>query len=92
MTESAPTRPCLAVGVRMHRDDVRERTVLLYPEGALMLNETAAGVLELCDGRHTLYDITRELSTRYSGANLRDDVEQFVRAVAARGLVVDAGY
>jgi pyrroloquinoline quinone biosynthesis protein D len=91
MTESALIRPCLATGVRMHRDEVRERSVLLYPEGALVLNETAANVLELCDGHHTVYEITRVLRTRYSGADLRDDVEQFVRAVAARGLVVDAG-
>ena len=33
--------PQLATGVRLHWDKVRERHVLLYPEGALVLNPTA---------------------------------------------------
>ena len=47
-------RPKLATGVRLHRDKVREQDVLLFPEGALVLNETAVEVLELCDGERTL--------------------------------------
>jgi pyrroloquinoline quinone biosynthesis protein D len=46
MTGVAPQRPQLATGVRLHWDGVRSRHVLLYPEGALALNSTAADVLE----------------------------------------------
>jgi pyrroloquinoline quinone biosynthesis protein D len=91
MTELAISRPQLAAGVRLHWDEVRERHVLLFPEGALALNQTAAHVLELCDGRRGLDDIARELSERYSGADVGADVEQLLTAIAARGLVVDAG-
>ncbi len=90
MTETILSRPQLAPGVRLRWDDVRERHVLLYPEGALTLNETAANVLELCDGERTIDDIAQELSSRYDGADVRSDVESLVGAIAGRGLVVDA--
>ena len=90
MTEAILSRPQLAPGVRLRWDDVRERHVLLYPEGALTLNETAAGVLKLCDGERTIDDIAQELRSRYDGADVRADVESLVGAIAGRGLVVDA--
>ncbi len=90
MTETILSRPQLAPGVRLRWDDVRRRHVLLYPEGALTLNETAADVLELCDGERTIDDIAQELSSRYDGTDVRADVERLVGAIAGRGLVVDA--
>jgi pyrroloquinoline quinone biosynthesis protein D len=84
------TRPQLATGVRLHWDKVRERHVLLYPEGALALNPTAAAVLELCDGNRTLDDVAGVLSEQYGGADVKADVEELVNAIAAKGLVVDA--
>ncbi len=74
----------------MHRDAVRERTVLLFPEGALALNTTAVAVLELCDGTRTIDQLADELSCRYEGADVRADVVTLVDAITARGLLVDA--
>lgn len=90
MSEGALNRPRLATGVRLHYDKVRSRHVLLYPEGALALNPTAADVLELCDGERTLEAIASELSARYEGAEVSGDVERLLAAIAERGLVVDA--
>jgi coenzyme PQQ biosynthesis protein PqqD len=73
----------------MRFDNVRDRHVLLYPEGALALNVTAAAVLELCDGGRTLDEIVDTLSQRYAGADVRSDVEKLLSSVADRGLVVD---
>jgi pyrroloquinoline quinone biosynthesis protein D len=84
------TRPCLVTGARLRYDDVREEHVLLIPEGVVRLNPTAAEVLELCDGDRSLDDIVGALSTRYEGADVRDDVLELVDAMAQRGLVVDA--
>ncbi len=53
--------PTLANGVRLHHDKVREQHVLLFPEGALVLNETAVEVLELCDGERSLDDVAAVL-------------------------------
>ncbi len=84
------TRPRLVTGARLRYDDVREEHVLLIPEGAVLLNATAAEVLELCDGERSLDDIVGALSDRYQGADLRDDVVELVGAMEQRGLVVDA--
>jgi pyrroloquinoline quinone biosynthesis protein D len=87
---TAATRPTFAVGVRLRRDAVRDRHVLLYPEGALALNPTAAAVLELCDGERTFDEIVATLSARFGGADVRADVERLLTAIGERGLVVDA--
>ena len=75
----ALNRPKLATGVRLHRDKVREQDVLLFPEGALVLNDTAVEVLQLCDGERTLDDVAAVLSERYDGADVKDDVVRAAR-------------
>ena len=77
-------------GARLRYDEVREEHVLLVPEGVVRLNPTAAEVLELCDGERSLDDIVGALSARYDGADLGDDVQELVDAMAQRGLLVDA--
>jgi pyrroloquinoline quinone biosynthesis protein D len=84
------TRPRLATGARLRYDEVREEHLLLIPEGVVRLNPTAAEVLELCDGERSIDAIVGELSARYDGADVRDDVRGLVDAMAQRGLVVDA--
>jgi pyrroloquinoline quinone biosynthesis protein D len=64
--------------------------VLLFPEGALVLNETAVEVLGLLDGERTLDDIAGVLSERYEGADVRDDVAELLDGIGERGLVVEA--
>ena len=83
-------RPRLVDGARLQYDGVREEHVLLVPEGAVRLNETAAHVLELCDGEHSLEQIAAALSLRYSGADVADDVRELLGGMGERGLVVDA--
>ena len=84
------TRPRLVTGARLRYDDVREEHVLLIPEGVVRLNPTAADVLELCDGERSLDAIVGAVSARYDGADVREDVQELVAAMAQRGLVVDA--
>ena len=83
-------RPRLADGARLQYDDVREEHLLLVPEGAVRLNETAAQVLELCDGRRSLDEIAAALSQRYAGADVTDDVHELVGKLVEHGVVVDA--
>ncbi|HZQ02795.1 MAG TPA: pyrroloquinoline quinone biosynthesis peptide chaperone PqqD [Gaiellaceae bacterium] len=83
--------PVLPNGFRLHWDKVRQRHVILYPEGALGLNETAVQVLELCDGKRTIEDIADELSARFGGADVHDDVENLLISLANIGMVKDAG-
>jgi pyrroloquinoline quinone biosynthesis protein D len=83
-------RPRLVDGARLQYDDVREEHLLLVPEGAVRLNETAAHVLELCDGERSVDEIAGALSQRYSGADVGDDVRDLLGGMVAHGLVVDA--
>jgi pyrroloquinoline quinone biosynthesis protein D len=82
-------RPRLVEGARLQYDDVRGEHMLLIPEGAVRLNETAAHVLELCDGR-SVDEIASVLSERYQGTDVTDDVRELVDAMGERGLVIDA--
>src|SRR5207253_487725 len=49
--ESLLQRPKLARGARYRWDRVRGQHHLVFPEGILVLNETGAAVVRLCDGR-----------------------------------------
>jgi pyrroloquinoline quinone biosynthesis protein D len=84
------TRPRLVTGARLRYDEVRAEHLLLIPEGVVRLNPTAAEVLELCDGERSLDEIVDALCARYDGADLRDDVQELIDAMAQKGLVVDA--
>ena len=84
------TRPRLVTGARLRYDEVREEHLLLIPEGAVRLNASAVEVLELCDGARSLDDVVAAVSSRYAGADVRDDVLALVDAMAQQGLVVDA--
>ena len=81
--------PVLPNGFRLHWDKVRERHVLLFPEGAIGLNPTAVSVLELCDGVRTIEEIADELSARFQGGDIHADVENLLLQLANRGMVID---
>ena len=90
MSLGPDARPALWRLARLEFDPVRQRRVLLYPEGAMLLNDTGAAILELCDGKRTLAEIAGELGTRYGGADVGADVAEYLSALEARELVRDA--
>jgi coenzyme PQQ biosynthesis protein PqqD len=61
--------------------------MLLFPEGALELNETAAKVLELCDGQRTVADVVSILESRYPGADVGPDVRDLLGRLEERRFV-----
>ena len=84
----ASSRPRLWRLARLDFDRVRQRPVLLYPEGAMFLNDTGRAILELCDGQRTVADIARVLGDRYQ-ADVLADVTDYLARLAARDLVVE---
>ncbi len=70
--------PKLTRGARLRFDKVRGSHVLMLPETAVMLSDTSAEILGLCDGERSVDELVAELSTRYPGADLRDDVLEFL--------------
>lgn len=89
MTTDVVTResvPSLWRLARLDYDAVRERPVLLYPEGAVFLNDTGRAILELCDGRRTVAEIAATLGARYD-ADVAADVAEYLDGLAARELI-----
>ena len=82
-TISDLARPCLAKGVRLQIDSTG-KSVLLYPEGIVELNETAHEILRRCDGR-TLGEIVCKLAEEYEAdsnalaADVRDTLSDLQR-------------
>jgi pyrroloquinoline quinone biosynthesis protein D len=79
-------KPVLWKLARVDFDSVRNRRVLLYPEGAMLLNDTGAEILSLCDGQRTIEDIAATLGAKY-GADVTADVTTYLSALADRELV-----
>jgi pyrroloquinoline quinone biosynthesis protein D len=88
MTLTALSRPKLWKFARVQFDEARQRNVLQYPEGAVLLNDTAAEILALCDGARTISEIAALLQARY-GADVLDDVQSYLSQLADRELVRD---
>jgi pyrroloquinoline quinone biosynthesis protein D len=80
------SRPKLRTGVRLSFDKVRDTHVLLYPEGVLVPNRTAAAVLALCDGEATVDEIAVELGRRFQGVRTQDVLDVLTR-LEGRGVV-----
>ncbi len=89
MILTAQSRPRLWKFARVQFDEARQRNVLQYPEGAVLLNDTAAEILALCDGTRTLSEIAAVLQERY-GCDVQSDVQSYLSQLADRELVRDA--
>jgi pyrroloquinoline quinone biosynthesis protein D len=77
-------RPAIGAGFRLQWEPAQAAHVLLYPEGMVRLNESAAAILTRCDGARTVADITADLERTYSAAALSGDVRDFVAFAVER--------
>jgi coenzyme PQQ biosynthesis protein PqqD len=86
-----PRRPRLAARARLRQDRHSGGHLLLYPERGLVLNATAAAIVALCDGSHTVTAIAeslaaeRAVTVEVAGNAVRD----FLAVLAERGLLVE---
>ncbi len=76
----------LAPGVRLHWSAVRQQHWLLFPEGALALNASAAAILACCDGRHCLTAMAAALQAQFQGVET-DEIRPLLARLLARGLL-----
>jgi coenzyme PQQ biosynthesis protein PqqD len=87
-TISGSAQPRLTNGVRLQTDSITGKSVLLYPEGIIELNETAREIVSRCDGR-TLHEIVQALAKEYD-ANfeaLAADVRETLTDLHRRKLI-----
>ena len=81
--------PRVRRGVRYTYDKTRNSDVVLFPEGVLLLNETAAAVVCRCDGAASVGDIALALADEFDGVQPDDVIALVDRLVARRVVDVD---
>jgi coenzyme PQQ biosynthesis protein PqqD len=86
VTLSPESVPSLWRLARLQFDPVRNQRVLLYPEGVVLLNDTGAAVLDLCDGRRSIAEIAFILGERFD-CDVQADVLDYLTGLADQALV-----
>ncbi len=72
---------------RLQWEQVQNAYVLLYPEGLIKLNQTAGEILKRVNGESSVADIVKDLERAFPGAELRDDVLQFMEIAYGKGWI-----
>lgn len=73
--------PLFRRGYRLQWEAAQDSHVVLYPEGMAKLNETAAAILELVNGKDDVATIIASLDARFPQAGgVGDDVKEFLHA------------
>jgi pyrroloquinoline-quinone synthase len=87
--QRACERPQLARRVRLLSDPKSGKRVLLYPEHGLLLNATAAEIVELCTGDLDVEQIVSLLSSRHAveRAVVEPGVQRMLEALRSRALL-----
>jgi pyrroloquinoline quinone biosynthesis protein D len=80
-------RPLLARRARVRFDRVSGEHVLLAPERGFKLNRSAAAILLLCDGEHSVLQIAQGLAPPEQEAQVLEDVVELVSQLTSRGLL-----
>jgi len=86
VNRQAPLSLGKGVKLRHERDG---GVMLLVPEGALMLNASAAAALELVDGQHTFDDIVAAVVERFdvTADTARGELDELFARLAERGFL-----
>jgi len=90
---AANQRLRLAGGYRLQFEPAQGRFVLLYPEGMVELSDSAAAVLKKCNGEGPLArsEIIDALQCDYPGADIAQDVHEFLGEALQRGWLIPVG-
>lgn len=73
--------PLLRRGFRLQWEPAQQAHVLLYPEGMVKLNDSAAQILRLVNGERSVADIVATLHQRFPEVpDLEADVLDFLEA------------
>lgn len=81
------TPPRLARRFRLQWEEAQQAWVLLYPEGMVRLNTSAAEILRRCDGERSVDAIVAELEQTFETTGLAPEVAGFLAMARQQGWV-----
>ncbi len=82
------TRVNLHHNYRLQWESAQEAYVLLFAEGMIQLNDSAAEILKLCDGERSEQEVIDELQTKFPDVNgLEDDIKDFLGEAHGKGWI-----
>ena len=87
MTATLPERPKLSRRFRLQYEEAQSRWVLLYPEGMVQLNPSAAEILQRCDGVRTVEGIVAELEAAFNAQGIAPEVQALLEEGQRRGWI-----
>lgn len=73
-TDPVADKPALSAGVRLQFEKAQNGWVLLYPEGMVQLNQSAAEILRLCNGNRSQAEIVQELEALFDTSGIEAEV------------------
>lgn len=79
--------PRLRNGFRLQHEPAQDAHVLLFPEGMIKLSMSAKEILERCDGERSVDDVIAALETAFPGADLTNDVLDFIGVATEKGWI-----
>lgn len=86
-TISEQMTPSIARYFRMQFESAQDSWVLLFPEGMIKLNQSAAQILQRCDGKRDVAAIVSDLETTFNESGLTNDVKSFLQIAHKQGWV-----
>lgn len=85
---SGEARPKLNRMFRLQWEEVQQAYVLLYPEGMVQLNASAAEIIRRCDGQTTVDALVADLEAAFQQSGLRSQIEQLLTEAYSRRWLV----
>lgn len=79
--------PIIQSGYKLQKNVDNDQYILLYPEGLVELNNTAAAILQLCDGQNTREKITRTLEQQFPDTEIRENINEFLEHAYKNGWI-----
>lgn len=80
--------PRLPRGLRLQWEEVPQAWVLLFPEGRVTLNGSAAEIMRRVDGQRSIGTITQELQQAFDAPDLAEDVLAAFELAQQQGWVI----
>ena len=72
---------------KLQWEKAQDAWVLLYPEGVIKLTGSAGEILQRVDGQRTATDIISSLQAAFPGADLQQDVTDFLEHAHDKGWI-----